>query len=110
MPNWAIYDEFTNVKEMFVDFSKSHYKLKDRENVQADLILEGLSTGILERVNGTTPLEWVAEYPNPDDPTGADEIHNFVGAASDALRAIEYIHNYAIPEDLYCKYRPSDCQ
>jgi hypothetical protein len=110
MPNWGIYDEFTNVKEVFVDFSKSHYKRKDRADVAADLILEGSSTGIWERVNGATPLEWVAAYPNPDDPTDEDEIHNFVGAASDALRAIEYIHNYAIPEDLYCKYLPSDCQ
>jgi len=50
----------------------------------------------------------VAEYPNPEAPADKD-IHNFVGAASDTLRAIEYIHNYAIPEDLYCKYRPADC-
>lgn len=108
IPGWAVYDEFTNVREMFMDFSKSHYKRKDRADVEADLILEGSSTGIWERVNGTYPLQWVAEYPNPEAPADKD-IHNFVGAASDTLRAIEYIHNYAIPEDLYCKYRPADC-
>jgi hypothetical protein len=108
MPGWDIYAEFTNVKEMFVDFSKSRYAREDRANVEADLILEGSSTGIWERVNGTYPLQWVAEYPNPETPFKR-HIHNFVGAASDTLRAIEYIHNYAIPEDLYCKYRPSDC-
>jgi hypothetical protein len=108
IPGWDVYADFTNVKEMFVDFSRSQYKRKDRVDVVADLILEGSSSGSWVLVLGHEPMRWVAEYPNPDDPAKED-IHNFVGAASDTLRAIEYIHNYAVPEDLFCKYDPSAC-
>ncbi len=108
MPGWAIYAQYTNVREMFMDFSKSSYKRYNKAKVTADLILEGSSAGIWQRANDQDPFAWVADYPNPDSPA-KDAIQNFVGAASDSLRAIEYIHNYAIPEDLYCKYRPSDC-
>jgi len=109
IPGWDVYDAFTNVKEMFVDFSRSQYKRKDRADVEADLILEGSASGSWILVHGDAPMRWVAEYPNPEDPTDEVEIHNFVGAASDTLRAIEYIHNYAVPEDLFCKYDPSEC-
>jgi len=109
IPGWAVYDEFTNVKEMFVNFSRSHYKRPlPRQEVGADLILESSSSSWL-LVHDDKPMRWVAEYPNPDDPGIVSNIHNFVGAASDALRAIEYIHNYAVPEDLFCKYDPSEC-
>lgn len=108
IPNYGIYDEFTNVREWFVDFSKSKYKRKDRSGATADLILEGSATGIWERNSNTDLMDWVVNYPNQGEPAKKD-IHNFVAAASDSLRSIEYIHNYAIPEDLYCKYKPSDC-
>jgi hypothetical protein len=51
------------------------------------------------------PLLGWRVIPNPDTPAEMD-IHNFVDAASDALRAIEYYHNYEVPENLYCTYRP----
>jgi hypothetical protein len=109
IPGWDVYDEFTNIKEMFVDFSHSHYKRKDRQDVEADLILEGSYSGSWVLVYGDTPLRWVADYPNLEDPSDDEDIHNFVGAASDTLRAIEYIHNYAVPEDLFCKYDSTKC-
>lgn len=111
MNGWDNYADFTGIKERFLDFSKSNYKRPtgSDQTVTADLILEGTDVGIWERFDDQEPFKWVAEYPNLIDPSESFEILNFVGAASDALRAIEYIHNYAIPEDLYCKYRPSDC-
>jgi hypothetical protein len=110
IPGWDVYADFTNVKEMFVDFSRSQYKRKDRADVKADLILEGSASGSWVLVHGDAPMQWVADYPNRDvDPTNEVEIHNFVGAASDTLRAIEYIHNYAVPEDLFCKYDENEC-
>jgi len=108
IPNYGIYDEFTNVREWFVDFSQSKYHRRDRSNSTADLILESSSTGIWERNPNTNLMDWVVNYPNRGGLANKD-IHNFVAAASDALRSIEYIHNYAIPEDLYCKYVPSEC-
>jgi hypothetical protein len=107
IPGWDVYDENTNVKELFVNFARSHYKRKDREDVEADLILEASSTS-WTLTYGDKPMQWVASYPNPEDPANTN-IHNFVGAASDTLRAIEYIHNYAVPEDLFCKYNETDC-
>jgi hypothetical protein len=109
MPGWEVYDDFTNIKERFVDFSESSYNRDMSSDTKADLILEGSSTGIWELVSGEKPFKWVADYPNNWDKLPTKDIHNFVAAASDVLRAIEYIHNYAVPEDLYCKYRPSDC-
>ena len=34
-----------------------------------------------------------------------DDIDGFVDATNDILRAIEFIHNYEIPADLFEKYR-----
>jgi len=106
IPGWNTYAEFTNVKEMFVNFSASKYSRSN--SAKADLILEGSSTGTWELSEKEGLFDWIEEYPNPGKPA-FDNIQNFVDAASDFLRAIEYIHNYAIPEDLYCKYNSSKC-
>ena len=36
-------------------------------------------------------------------------IAGFANAARDWLRMIEFIHNYEIPEDLFCTYETDDC-
>lgn len=48
-------------------------------------------------------VEWISLV-NTDYGLNGAQIHNFVDAASDTLRAIEFFHNYAIPENLYCTY------
>jgi len=55
----------------------------------------------------TALLVWI-EVVN-DYPLAGSNIHNFVDAASDALRAIEYFHEYAVPENLYCTYAIPPC-
>ena len=52
-------------------------------------------------------MEWIGQVNLDYDPYGA-EIHNFVDAASDTLRAIEFFHNYEVPENLYCTYMVED--
>ena len=52
------------------------------------------------------PLQLWIEEVNLGYSDDTVNIHNFVDAASDTLRAIEYFHNYAIPENLYCTYFP----
>jgi hypothetical protein len=108
MAGWEYYDDYTNVKERFMDFSKSNYKRENKAKVTTDLILEASVADTWQRAYEQDPFAWVADYPNPETPEG-DNIQNFVDGASDVLRAIEYIHNYEVPEDLYCKYLPSDC-
>jgi len=103
IPNYA---DFSNVQERFMNFGASDYA---RNTVwggkTATLALEsspGIYSGIWRYDSSVSLLEWIV-IPNPAVPAAMD-IHNFVDAASDALRAIEYIHNYEVPENLYCTY------
>lgn len=55
-------------------------------------------------------LEWM-DIPNPlelnsggTDFDYGSNIRNYVIGANDALRSIEFIHNYEVPADLYCMY------
>jgi hypothetical protein len=104
IPGW---DYFPHVQELFMDFAHSKYSRSDRADATADVILES-SPGLWGLSSSTSLAEWVV-IPNPETPDSKN-IHNFVGAASDALRSIEYIHNYAVPDDLYCIYDVSYCQ
>jgi hypothetical protein len=63
----------------------------------------GADSDIWKIIN-TDLLDWI-EIVNDYTPA-AGNIHNFVDAASDALRAIEFFHEYAVPENLYCTYIP----
>ena len=55
----------------------------------------------------TVLLDWIEDV--NDYEVAESDIHNFVDAASDALRAIEYFHEYAVPENLYCTYAITSC-
>ena len=101
--NWEL---FPNIMERFVDFKKSEYVRDYRDNAKADLILE-FTPGMWSLTNNTDIMDFVRiVYPQNPPETNID---NFVGAAADALRSIEFIHNYAIPVDLYCIYDKSFC-
>ena len=65
----------------------------------------GADSDIWKTVN-TDLLDWI-EIANDYSPAEMN-IHNFVDAASDALRAIEFFHNYEVPENLYCTYSPDN--
>ena len=103
--NW---DLFPNIMERFVDFKNSEYHRDYRSNAKADLILESGIPGNWYLSNQTDIMSFV-EFVYPSDPPEKN-IDNFVGAASDALRSIEFIHNYAVPADLYCVYDESECE
>ena len=125
------YKDFSNVQERFMDFAASDY---DREYIwddrKATVALEALLviptsdlTAMRVQAAGepsveSTPgaisdiwltveeeplVEWIILV-NPDYGLNGAQIHNFVDAASDTLRAIEFFHNYAIPENLFCTY------
>lgn len=125
------YSDFSNVQERFMDFAASDY---DRgyiwDDRKATVALEALlviptpdltamriqATGdpsvesrpgaisdIWLTVEEEPLVEWISLV-NTDYGLNGAQIHNFVDAASDTLRAIEFFHNYAIPENLYCTY------
>lgn len=98
------YELFVDVQERFMDFSGlEKYK---RANEKADVIM-ATSPNVWELSAGEKLADWVIFVNGLSH--GEDNINGFVDAASDALRAIEFIHNYAIPEDLYCAYDPTTC-
>ena len=127
--NW---EDFSNVKELFVNFDASDYDRgyiwEDRKaTVALEALLEipptsdpeaitvqaadgpsvesnpGAMSDIWLTVEEEPLVEWIGLVNLDYDPDGA-QIHNFVDAASDTLRAIEFFHNYEVPENLYCTY------
>jgi len=58
-------------------------------------------TDLLDWIDIPNPLEWIVADADYDY---GFNIANFVIGTNDALRSIEFIHNYAVPADLYCEY------
>ncbi|MGA9574548.1 MAG: hypothetical protein WBS20_11440 [Lysobacterales bacterium] len=130
------YYDFTNVQEWFMDFGYSDYtraiiwdnrkatvsleatlnipisvatqsrapriQAVDEPSVESD---PGAISNIWMTVEQEPLLDWITLV-NMDYNPGGVQIHNFVDAASDTLRAIEFFHNYEVPENLYCTYIP----
>jgi hypothetical protein len=123
------YEFFTNIQERFMDFGASGYTrdthLLDAtapvillnsvaiEQGTADMGLQAVLTASpygFMTVNSEPLIEWI-DIPNTLEWSGVDfdygsNIANYVIGSNDAARSIEFIHNYEIPEDLYCKYDP----
>jgi len=97
------YSVFPDVQEKFVDFSALQgdgifYEREEwREEEFPELILPlgGEESTTWELAENVNVLGWL-EYANGPD-LGLGNIDGFVAAASDALRTIEFIHNYAVP-------------
>jgi hypothetical protein len=106
VPGTLNYDEFSNIQELFVNFGASGYVRNTVwRGATAPLALEatvGQSVVQWNYDSSVNLLAWI-RIPNPDQPA-SENIGNFVDAASDALRAIEFVHNYEVPENLYCTY------
>jgi len=100
------YLDFPNIQELFVDFGVSAYVRNTVwSGARAKLALEttaGLLVTSWDYNSNVSLLEWI-KVPNPNVPT-VTNIDNFVDSSSDALRVIEYTHNYEVPENLYCTY------
>jgi hypothetical protein len=103
---------FADVRERFVDFGEAEYERAEwRDEAYDELILPTGESGVFALASGVDLMPWLA-WANGPDP-GAPEVFEtaygagaFVEAASDALRTIEYIHNYAVPVDLWTAYAP----
>lgn len=98
------YDFFPDVQELFVDFAGLNDYEREDEEVKAII---NTSASTWELAEDVSLLEWV-EAVHPDDPATSN-IDGFVAAASDALRSIEFVHNFKVPVNLYCVYGTSLC-
>ena len=92
------YELFPDVQELFVDFSRAVY---DRERYRSHALYVLAPAGPLAwaETDDVPLLEWL-RFVNGDDPEDAHNLDAFVAASSDTLRSIEFVHNYAVPEDL----------
>ncbi len=111
-PGLENYEHFFEIQERFVDYSRSEYDRNEwRDENFDELILPSQEEGIYEVVEEVPLIPYLAlvNGPEPDDPYFYDTtfgIRGFVEAASDALRSIELIHNYAVPEELIAAAEP----
>jgi hypothetical protein len=102
---------FYEAGERFVDFGRAEYdRLEWREDTFDELILPRRA-GVFAVATDVDLLPWLAwtNGPDPDDPgffEVAWDMDAFVAATADSLRAIEYIHNYEVPADLWTEYAP----
>jgi len=94
LPNYTL---FAAAQEQFVDFASVVY---DREAWRSHLVDVILPVGVefWQLVTGLSLLPWLELNNGPDGATG---IAGFVFSANDAVRWIEFIHNYEVPDDLF---------
>jgi hypothetical protein len=106
LPN---YEHFPDAQERFVDFSGlSDYQRGNLEHDVNVLMNDPANTPALwEPVTMELIKDWL-NFVNGKK-TSNSNIDGFVDATSDVLRSIEFIHNYDVPEDLFCKYDPAEC-
>jgi hypothetical protein len=88
--------------ERFVDFDRAKFSGKPwRAGYVTVLQEDGGTWGVVS----SFPMEPWLIFVNGDVPEAKwDSINSFVRSASDALRAIEFVHNYAVPDDLWTLY------
>jgi len=88
--------------ERFVDFGAVQYR-RDKVRDQLLSVLQTDTSGAWVVVADLQLLTWL-EYANGSPDPKIEDIAAFIAAASDALRAIEFLHNYGVPEDLWAIY------
>lgn len=106
----AAYEYFTafyEATETFVDFGQAEYMRSEwRDESFEELILPPTSDDpeVFYLQQDVEAYSWLA-YSNGGEPDDVYEsIDGFVMGASDALRTIEYVHNYAVPDNLGYPY------
>jgi hypothetical protein len=97
-PNYPLYPD---IQELFVDFSGLTKYKRVFEKVDVILNYSNTTWTLMEK----EPLiDWVDFVNGKKHPKS--DIDGFVAASNDVVRAIEYVHNYDPPVNLYCAYDP----
>jgi len=85
--------------ERFIDFSPASYLRTDWFN-ESVLVLQTTDGGLTYRPLDVELLQWLL-FANGPLPDTLDVMPAFVAASSDALRVVEFIHEYEIPANLW---------
>jgi len=100
LPNYAA---FPDAQELFVDFAAASYIRPDNRVTVIGPVPDTVPQAWLE-VSNVAVISWLALSNGLTvAPSG---LGAFIAASSDALRAVEFVHNYAIPEDLGVDFVP----
>ena len=95
---------FPDLQERFMDFSALYGYERKGGNLDKKVdVIQLTSTGDEYSVDKVKLLDDFVEQVNGAN-YATDDIDGFVDSTNDILRAIEFIHNYEIPADLFEKY------
>ncbi len=85
--------------ERFVNFRATSYLRSAWRDRQLE-VLQPISDTRRWQEARVSLMDWLSDQNGPQ-PVAVTGINGFVLATGDGLRAIEFVHNYAIPEDLW---------
>lgn len=102
------YDLFFEVREKFMDYgalepgdySRDEWRGEPFDELILPVVEGDEDPTIWNLEIKVDVLPWLAIANGPDDPVNNFDIRGFVAASSDAVRTIEFIHNYAVPDYL----------
>ena len=86
--------------ERFVNFRATNYLRSAWRDRQLVVLQPIPDTRRWQETRGVSLMDWLSDQNGPQ-PVAVTGINGFVLATADGLRAIEFVHNYAIPEDLW---------
>jgi hypothetical protein len=85
--------------ERFVNFRQTSYEREAWRNYLI-MVLTPLGSGTWQEASDVRLMDWLSDRNGPQL-TAVKNIKGFVLAASDGLRAVEFVHNYEVPDDLW---------
>ena len=83
-----------------MNFRATNYLRSAWRDRQLEVLQPIPDTRRWQEMRGVRLMDWLSDQNGPQ-PVAVTGINGFVLATSDGLRAIEFVHNYAIPEDLW---------
>jgi hypothetical protein len=85
--------------ERFVNFRATNYSRASWRNRKLE-VLQRADESTWREIRGLKLMDWL-DFINEKQTGAVKNIDGFVEASSDGLRSIEFVHNYAVPEDLW---------
>jgi hypothetical protein len=86
--------------ERFVNFRDTSYARATWHDYLLE-VLTPLGSGMWQVASDVRLMDWLSDRNGPPPADAVKGITGFVVAGSDGLRAIEFVHNYEVPADLW---------
>jgi hypothetical protein len=86
--------------ERFVNFRDTSYARAAWHDYLLE-VLTPLGSGMWQVASDVRLMDWLSDRNGPPPADAVKGITGFVVAASDGLRAVEFVHNYEVPADLW---------